>query len=424
MIIRITMLAVVGLTCAAQIPERLTLAEAEKRALAQHPAIDAGRFEALATAQRINQAKAARQPAVTASFTAAGAAEDSRIAAGALNNPIIYSRAATGVSVNQMLFDFGRTSHLIESSRSSAAAAEERVKVTRADVLLSVRRAYYAALRMQRLLDVAKATVDARQLIVDQVSELVKAQLKSSLDLSVVQTNLSEAKLLLASAENERRAVHAQLAEAMGQQATDLFELADEPLPQVEPLALSELRLKALQNRPEISSMRLEAESARNLSAAERSSRFPAVSAMGSAGLIPTHVSNLQSDYAAVGLNVSLPFMNGGLFKARQQEAELRARSLDKRVQNVENRVVREVTVAWLDVNNAFERLGLTRQFVEQASQSLELAQARYDLGLSSIVELSQAQLVKTNAEIQNAAAQYDLQLRRAVLAYQTGELQ
>ncbi|HYO83461.1 MAG TPA: TolC family protein, partial [Bryobacteraceae bacterium] len=257
----------------------------------------------------------------------------------------------------------------------------------------------------------------------DQVSELVKAQLKSSLDLSIVQTTLAEAKLMLASAENERRAVHAQLAEAMGQQTTDLFELVDEPVPAVEPLALSELRSKALQSRPELASLRLEVRTAQNLSAAERALRYPALSAVASAGLVPNRTSNLQSDYAAVGLNVSLPFMNGGLYKARQAEAEFRARSLNQRVRNLENRIVRDVTVAWLDANTASERVGLTQQFVDQARQALELAQSRYDLGLSSIVELSQAQLVQTNAEIQYASARYDLQIRRAVLEYQTGQV-
>jgi outer membrane protein len=407
----------------AQIPKRLTLAEAEQRALAQHPAIEATNFEALATTERIGQAKAARQPFVSANFTAAGAPDDSRIAAGALNNPVIYSRLATGLSVSQLVFDFGRTSRLIDSTRSAAAAAEERTKATRADVRIAVRRAYYSALRTQRVLEVARATVESRQLVVDQVSELVKAQLKSSLDLSVVQTNLAEAKLMLASAENEQRALHAQLAEAIGQQSIDLFELVEEPHSSVEPLALSELRLKALQSRPELASLRLEVQSAQDLTAAERALRYPALSAVASAGLIPSRSSSLQSDYAAIGLNVSLPFMNGGLYKARQAEAELRARALHQRVRDLENRIVRDVTVAWLDANTASERVELTRQFVEQARQSLELAQSRYDLGLSSIVELSQAQLIQTNAEIQYASARYELQIRRAVLEYQSGQI-
>jgi outer membrane protein len=116
--------------------------------------------------------------------------------------------------------------------------------------------------------------------------------------------------------------------------------------------------------------------------------------------------------------------LNGGLYKARRDEANLRARAAERRAKDLENRVARDINLALLDVNNASERLNLTRQFVEQAAQSLELAQSRYDLGLSSIVELSQAQLVKTNAEIQAATARFDYQTRRAVLAYRAGQLQ
>jgi outer membrane protein len=137
--------------------------------------------------------------------------------------------------------------------------------------------------------------------------------------------------------------------------------------------------------------------------------------------VIPSHVKDLSGDYAAAGLNISLPFLNGGLYRARRREAEFRAQSAQRRTRQIENAVSREVSVALLDVNTAAERVTLTRQFIEQASQALELAQARYDLGLSSIVELSQAQLVKTNAEIQNASARYDYQIRRAVLNHRTG---
>jgi outer membrane protein len=79
--------------------------------------------------------------------------------------------------------------------------------------------------------------------------------------------------------------------------------------------------------------------------------------------------------------------------------------------------------VAWLDAHSSFQRLDLTNQVLDQASLAQELAQARYDLGLSSIVELTQAQLAKTRAEIDQASARYDYQARVAALKYQSGTL-
>ena len=286
---------------------------------------------------------------------------------------------------------------------------------------MNVQSAYFAALRSKTLVDIATYTIEARQLMVDQVSALVKAQLKSSLDLSFANTNLAEAKLLLATAENERHAAHAQLSEALGYPTSREFELVEEPMPNVEPLSRTELTQRALRERPEAAAARLDTESTRSFAAAEKSLKYPTVTATAAAGYIPSGVQSLSNDYAAVGLNIALPFLNGGLYKARQNQAEFRARAAERRTRQIENAIAREVTVALLDVNTAGERMTLTKQFIDHATQALELAQARYDLGLSSIVELSQAQLVKTNAEIQFASARYDYQTRRAILFHRAG---
>ena len=106
---------------------------------------------------------------------------------------------------------------------------------------------------------------------------------------------------------------------------------------------------------------------------------------------------------------------------ARLTEADLRAQAAAQNLRDFENRVARDAQVAWLNASTAFERLALTAQLLDQATLAMNLAQSRYDLGLSSIVELSQAQLNQTSAEIASAGAKYDYQLLRAVLDYQVG---
>jgi outer membrane protein len=170
---RTLLIFVVPALALAQTPQVLTMADAEQMALKNHPAIESSSLQAEAEKQQIDEARSARYPFASASVTAVGADNASRMAAGGLNNPVLYSRMATGVNVTQNLLDFGRTSHLIDSSKSAAAAAGERVRATKADVILAVRRAYYNSLRADTVLQVAQATVEARQNVVDQVSELV-----------------------------------------------------------------------------------------------------------------------------------------------------------------------------------------------------------------------------------------------------------
>jgi outer membrane protein len=114
---------------------------------------------------------------------------------------------------------------------------------------------------------------------------------------------------------------------------------------------------------------------------------------------------------------------NGGLYSARKGEANYRAQVADDALHDLEDRVARDVTLAWVQVRTGYQRVDLTRQLLAQATDALDLAQQRYNLGLSSIVELTQAQLNKTEAEIADATARYDYQAKTAALRFQTGSL-
>lgn len=414
------LLAMAVATASAQEPVRLTLEQAQELALKKNPAINAAQYSASAALQQPRQIASARYPVLTGNFSGAGAPENTRLAAGAINNPVIYSRLGTGLTMSQLLFDFGRTSHLVESSNSKAQAEQESANFTRSQILMDTARQFFSALRAEAVLQVASETVAARQLVVDQVTELQKARLKSGLDVSFARVSLEEAKLLLSSAKNGRQAAYANLAAVLGYQGSPQFHLIEENS-KIEPLSLQPLIDEALKNRADLKGRQLQMQSANSFVRAEHSLRMPSVSAVASAGIIPARVDGLRSNYSAVGLMLNLPLMNGGLNKSREEEARLRAQAEEQRVRDLENRIVRDVTVALLDVNTAAERVELSHNLLDQASQALELAKARYDLGLSSIVELSQAQLAQTSAAIQNADARYEYEIQRAVLNYQTG---
>ncbi len=197
--------------------------------------------------------------------------------------------------------------------------------------------------------------------------------------------------------------------------------LTEEPLPPPHAPDEAALIAQALRERSDVASERLARESAAKFAEAEHALWMPTISAAGAAGVAPFRQIGLNPNYAAIGVNVSVPLTNGGLFSARHAEATLRARAESERVRDLENRVARDVRVALLDAQTGFQRLDLTNQLLDQAAQAEDLAEARYRLGLSSIIELTQAQLNKTKAEIEQASARYDYQARFAALRYQTG---
>ncbi|HXR03640.1 MAG TPA: TolC family protein [Verrucomicrobiae bacterium] len=405
--------------------QTLTLAGAENLALRNHPQIAAANYRALAAQEAVVETRAGFFPSVNLYGTAAGAsAEDARILAGGLNNPSVFNRAAGGVQVNQLITDFGRTANLAASSKLQAQAENQNANTTREQVLLQADTAYFSALEAQAILRVARQTMDTRQLLLDKVTAYATNKLRSQLDVSFAQVELQQARLLVERSQNDAGAAMATLSTALGYREYHQFQLVEQSPPaNAATNDVSDLVQTALSRRPELLSLRDERDASRRFAKAERDSRLPTVAAVGVAGDAPTHDSHLPDDYAAGGVQLSLPLFAGGLYVARQREAELKAQADNELLRSAEDNVIRDVRIAWLNVNNALEQLHTTEELVRNASEAYDLAQARYLAHISSIVELSEAQLNLTSAQIANTGARYAVLIKEANLAYQIGAL-
>jgi outer membrane protein len=119
---------------------------------------------------------------------------------------------------------------------------------------------------------------------------------------------------------------------------------------------------------------------------------------------------------------VSIPVFNGFEFTARAKEADLRAQATSEQVRNLRDSIARDVRTTVLNAQMAFQRIGVSKQLLDQANTAMELAQARYKVGLSGIVDLTQAQLAQTEAEIGYANARYAYQTALADIRFQTGQ--
>ncbi len=401
----------------------LTLAQAEAMALQNRPRLRAAQAAASAAIAATGTVRSAFFPHLFGSATAAGAAGGSRITAGQLNNPTVFNRFADGLTLTQLITDFGRTSALAASARATAQAAQRDAEATRAAVLLEVHQAYYAVLEAQAVLQVAREDVRARELVARQVTELARNNLKSSLDVSFAQVNLAQARLFLVQAQANLDAAFANLALALGLPRPQRFKLVEPPVPPAPPADVAPLLARALANRPELARARWEQTSASAFARAEHRLWMPSLEAVWSGGMAPIRDALLPIRYSAAGLNLSIPLFDGGLIRAREAVARARARQTEENLQELQNQIARDVQQAWLNCQTTYRRLDLTRQLLQQAQLSLELARQRYTLGLSSIVELAQAQLNLTEAEIEQARARYEFAAATDQLRYQVGDL-
>jgi outer membrane protein len=400
-------------------PTSLTLAQAEAIALKNNPQITIGKLRALVSQQYVRESRAALLPNANLSLTAVDSNPGSRLAAGFLNNPILFPRAAGGASVSQLVTDFGRATNLVSSAEFGAKAEDQNAAATRADILLVVDQAFYNSLDSKALVRVAEETVQARQTLVDKVQALADAKLKSELDLSFSKVELARAKLLLLESRNNYQTSLAALSAILGYPNEQNFQLVEETTPLVPPAPeVESLIQQALRQRPEIQSLQFQVESAQKFSNAEHDLWRPTVNALGVVGEAPVRDNHIPNWYGAVGVNINIPVFNGFLYNARAKAADLQTEVNRQKLADLRNNVARDVRNSWQDTNSAFERLSVTQQLREQASLALDLAQARYNLGLGSIVEFTQAELQKTEADIAHTDARYQYRLTQMVLAF------
>jgi outer membrane protein len=314
---------------------------------------------------------------------------------------------------------------LQEKAQSANALA------TTEDIVLATDQAFYNALQAQALLKVAQQTVTTRQSVQHQIDELTKNKLKSNLDLSFAEVNLSQAKLLQLDAQNNVDSTIAALTAVLGVDKQVNYELVEDdtqaPAP---PADVDVLIHTALQQRPDLQALAYNQQAAEKFRRAQRDLLFPTISALGIAGGSPIRPDCfggcfpnyfVSSWYGAIGVNMSVPIFNGFLFTAQAAEADYRSKAAAENTRDLRDRVVRDVRTAWLSANTAFQRVGVEAELAKEADLSLNLAQGRYQLGLGSIVELSQAQLQQTDAAIGYVNSEYQYRLALSTLNFEIG---
>jgi outer membrane protein len=405
-------------------PSKLTRAQAEQMAIKNNPRVTVSHLLAMAQHQVVRESRSAELPTGTASLTAVDAQDGSRMSAGYLTASRLFEHAGAGGGFTQLITDFGKTNSLVASAKLREKAQNANAVATEQDITIATDQAFYDALQSQALFQVARQNVDTRQTTESQISELTKNKLKSLLDLSFAEVNLSQAKLLLLDAQNNLDASMATLDAVLGLDHEVKYELVDEDTAtSAPPVDVEQLVQTGLQQRPDLQALDFDQQAAAKFSRAERDQMLPTITAAGTVGSVPIRPAQYYTSnwWGGIGVNVNIPVFNGFLYSAEAKEASIRAQAASEQSRDLRDRIVRDIHTAWLSANTAYQRMAVAQQLLNEANMGLQLAQTRYQMGLSSIVELSQAQYQQTDAAIGNTNAEYQYRLALASLNYQIG---
>ncbi len=402
----------------------LTLSQAIQNALAQRPQLLRVEEEIKAAEARLKQARSGYFPQIgfggiaKQGLSGAGSAFGLE---GLASSPFPRDLAAS-INVSYDLFDFGRRKHRTAAHRLRVSALKESRRSDRSRVVLQVKRAYYAVLEARKRIELGSQTVRERELTVKQSSAFYRAQLKSKLDVSLAQVELSRARLGVVQAESAYSQALVGLNRSMGAPYSGVYAL-EEPGAVVQPPgSLPSLVQGGLADRPELKSLDAEIAAYEEWLKKAESEKKGKILAAFSGGI--TRFAELTAGRLLFGgIGIRLPIYTGGRLEGQIEEARHTLKSSLARRQILSRDIEEEVARAHSRLTTARYAIEPNQDIVAQAQQTLELARLRYKAQLGDFVELARAETALSSAETEYARALYDYKLSEAELLYATGSI-
>jgi outer membrane protein len=388
----------------------LTLDEAVAIALEHQPNIQARLSDYAAAAYRVDQALSPLLPQVTASVTAARTQSASTVATGPAIKSFDDSTLAR-VSVSQLLFDFGKTFADTRVARKLADVASEDVELQRQLITLAVKESYTNINFAQRLIAVQQQALERADLNLRSARGFFEVGTRPKSDVARAEVDVANARVDLIRARNAERNARVAMNTAMGIPANTPTQIQDNLV--YEPVTLDPTQLlgEAYRQRPESRQARLQVEAAD--ARARRAFRdfFPDITASGYYGGTRADLQEVWE----VGLGLTWSLFDGGNRMARYKETRVLLDGAQARVRATELDISREVEQAHINVTESDERIQAAKTAVASAMENFRLAQGRFDAGVGTILELTDAQLALTQAQNQEtqALADYRISLAR-----------
>ena len=306
----------------------LGLQQAIELGLDHHPLVQQAGATLKAATAKTDQARSAYYPHIDANFDmAAGAGRiNPRFLIGGFLVQQNLSQYAGGVTLNQRLFDFGYSQQTVNSAHLAERAQEIDINARQALVVLQIQASYLTSLKHQRLVQIAEETVRERGIIKGQIEALYRQQLKSKLDVDLVQVELTNAESQLVRARNGLKSGFANLNRAMGITGAEDYVLEDLPI-EVRPQRALESLISDSLSHPEFRKAKELTASAEAKITASKRQYLPTVSAYASGGDFQvfdssrTQASQTGGWWAAGGF-VSMPLFTGFMIESQIQEAK------------------------------------------------------------------------------------------------------
>jgi outer membrane protein len=404
-----------------QAPKQLTLEDALQTALTNHPSLRSAEAGVQAAQALLTQARSNFLPMIN--FSAGGSHIDGYF----VFNPSFPPRKQTYDSYNavlqaqQVIFDFSKTFTRVSAEKYNLESYRSDYQSTREAVALNLHLTYFQMIEFLRIVAVDEQTVEQAALHLERAKGFHEVGKSPQFDVTRAEVDLANANVALIGARNQLEVARVQLQNAMGVPRNYEFSIVDTFKVEPFPMSLDSVLQTAMQQRSELRSARARIESSHALVRAARSQHLPALLATGNYSWNGFNFP-LVSRWNA-GLTLSFPIFQGFNIMAQVQQARANENAAQAAYDVLTQQVTLEVQQYYLNLKEAGERMLATQKLLEQARENLRLAEARYNSGVGSAIEITDARTVLGNSSITNIQALSDYNSSLIFLRWSMGML-
>ena len=395
--------------------QRLTLHQCIETALKKNPTILASMYGVDVYRSRVGEARYNYYPQLNAT------AEYSRIHPVSSSTSTVdisgaaFDQYASGITLNQNLVDFGKTSKQVDISKYNLESSVSNLNTTQDAVILSVKQAYYGVLQAVRNRDVAADVLKQYQSHLDQAKGFYDVGTKARIDVIKAEVDLSNAKLSLINAENAVKIAWVTLKNVMGTPDAPEYAIEDDLLFQNYAITLEEAKARAFENRSDLKSIAAQRQAAETNINLARSGYYPVLS--GFAGYTwAGQTKSMQDRSWNAGLLLTVPLFSGFLTSHQVAEAKSNLYILKANEEASRQQVLLEVSQAYLNLQAAEASIATAELASRQAKENLDLANGRYAAGVGSPIEVSDAFATYVTAQANYTSALSNYKIAQATI--------
>ena len=390
-------------------------------ALKKHPGILAAVHTLRAGESLVGQARSGYYPqlsgSVSYSRTDPTSSTSGRLSS---NSGNAYDSYGSSLTLSQKLYDFGKTSAQVKIQSLNLDASRSDLDQVSAQVVLGVKQAYYGLLSAKRNRDVARDVVVQYEQHLRQAKAFFEIGVKPKFDVTKAEVDLSNAKLSLLKAENAFQLARVALNNALGMAGAPDYEIQDSLNFQHLEVNLEALLKKAYDRRPDLRAIAVKKKSLEETVVLQQKGYYPYLT--GSAGYGWGGDSFPLDQGWNIGATLNVPLFSGFSTRYEVEEARANLDILKANEESLRQGIFLEVKQAWLNLQQAEERIVTSDVTVRQAAENVDLANGRYASGVGSPIEVTDALVAQSNAKTSYIAALYDYNVAHASLEKATGE--